>query len=109
MLNTKTVRNGIHSALCNDITAMIGVFSPGVDHCKVSPGQDGIVFDLHACIYDLEQAEPHSCLRIAVDDRDIVILEIIKHTVEDTHVPTIEQEILAAVKLFMIKVKGVNH
>jgi hypothetical protein len=29
--------------------------------------------------------------------------------VEDTHVPTIEQEILAAVKLFMIKVKGVNH
>ena len=67
------------------------------------------MFDLHVCIYILEQAEPYSSLRITVDDSDVVILEIIKHTWYDTHVPLWQQEIMAAIQLMTIKVKGVNH
>jgi len=67
------------------------------------------VFDLHVCIYDLEQAEPHSSFGITVDDSDIVILEIIEYTVYDIDAPTSQHKILAAIQLIMVKVKGVDH
>ena len=47
----------------------------------------------------LEQAKPHSSLGITVDDSDIVILEIIEYDVYDTHVPTIDDKIMATIQL----------
>jgi hypothetical protein len=38
-----------------------------------------------------------------------VILEIVKHDVYDTHVPTTQHEILAAIQLIKVKVKGIDH
>ena len=63
------------------------------------------------CIYDpeLEQAEPYGSLGITVDDSDIVISEIIKYTVYDTHVPTCEHKIIAAIQLIKVKVKGIDQ
>jgi hypothetical protein len=57
----------------------------------------------------LEQTQPHSSLRITVYDSDIVIFEIIKYTVYDTHVPTSEHKIMAAIQLIKVKVKGIDH
>ena len=67
------------------------------------------MFDLHVCIYILEQAEPYSSGRITVDDSDVVILEIIKHTVNDAHVPACEHKVVTAIQLIMVKIKGVYH
>jgi len=57
----------------------------------------------------LEQAKPHSSFGITVDDSDIVILEIIEYDVYDTHVPTTQHKVMAAIKLIKVKVKGVDH
>ena len=57
----------------------------------------------------LEQAKPHSSLGITVYDSDIVILEIIEYDVYDTHVPTTQHKVMAAIKLIKIKIKGVDH
>jgi len=57
----------------------------------------------------LEQTQPHSSLRITVYDSDVVISEIIKYTVYDTHAPTCEHKITAAIQLIMVKVKGIDH
>ena len=88
---------------------MIGIISPGLNHCDVSPFQYGIVFDLHGVFITLEQAEPHRGFGITVDDSDIVILEIIEYAVYDIDAPTSQHKILAAIQLIMVKVKGVDH
>ena len=67
------------------------------------------MFDLHVCIYILEQAEPCRSGRITVYHSDVVILEIIKHTVNDLHVPACEHKIMAAIQLIIVKVKGIDH
>ena len=67
------------------------------------------MFDLHVYIYDLEQAEPCRSGGITVYHSDIVILEIIKHTVNDAHVPTSKHKVVTAIQLFMVKVKGIDH
>jgi len=38
-----------------------------------------------------------------------VIFKIIEYTVYDTHVPTSQHKIMAAIQLIMVKVKGVDH
>ena len=67
--------------------------------------QYGVVFDLHVYIYDLEQAEPCGSGGITIYNSDVVILEIIKHTVNDAHVPACEHKIVTAIQL----IKGVYH
>jgi hypothetical protein len=67
------------------------------------------VFDLHVVFISLEQAEPYSSGRVTVDDSDIVIFTVIKHTVDDVHAPTCEHKITAAIQLIMVKVKGIDH
>jgi hypothetical protein len=57
----------------------------------------------------LEQAEPYSCGCITVDDSDIVILKIVKYDVYDTHVPTTQHKVMAAIQLIKVKIKGINH
>jgi len=57
----------------------------------------------------LEQAKPHSSFGITVDDSDIVILEIIEYDVYDTHVPTTQHKVMAAIQLIKVKIKGVDH
>ena len=57
----------------------------------------------------LEQAEPHSCFGITIYHSDIVILEIIVYDVYDVYVPTSQHQILAAIQLIKVKVKGVDH
>ena len=67
------------------------------------------MFDLHVCIYDLEQAEPYSSGGITVYDSDIVILEIIKHTVNDAYVPACENKVVTAIQLIKVKIQGIDH
>jgi hypothetical protein len=90
---------------------MMRIICPGLDTVKISSVWYDIVFALHVCIYssDLEQAEPYGSFRITVYHSDIVISEIIKHTVNDTHVPTCEHKIMAAIQLIKVKVKGIDH
>jgi hypothetical protein len=87
---------------------MRGIRSPCLYRCDISTLYDSVVFDLHV-IFILEQAEPHSSGWITIYHSDIVIFKVIKHTVNDTHVPTIDDQIMAAIQLIVIKVKGVYH
>ena len=60
-------------------------------------------------IFILEQAKPHSSLGITVYHSDVVILEIVKYHVYDTHVPTTQHKVMAAIKLIKVKITGVDH
>ena len=61
------------------------------------------------CIYILEQAEPCRSGRITIYNSDVVILEIIKHTVNDTHVPACEHKVVTAIQLIKVEIKGIDH
>ena len=109
MIHTEIIDLTACSTLCNYIATIVGQRGPGTNHGHVGVFQYGIVFDLHVCIYDLEQAEPHSGFGITVDDSDIMILEIIEYDVYDTHVPTMKHKVMTAIQLIKVKIKGINH